>query len=503
VAFTIGLLLAGLAPPIFAYLMLAYPSGRLRSDAQRLLLLLPGVAIFALWTFLVVTHARPPVSTPLLDCGHHCPRNLLFAGSTSAGAGSLARAALWLSSIALAAATVWLLLTANRGRTWPVRRSLRPVELVAVLSAVLWLAFTGAELAGFSAARSVGAIYVYTAAAVPLAIMAALFVERLTVGRALATFVSGLAEHPHASPETLLARALRDPSLQITYYQPKLGSYADPAGNPVPAPVGDEGRALAVIGGHGAPVAAITYDAGLSDQAAFVEAAGAVLLMRVEATRLEADLTEVNRQLAASRLRLVEAADSERQRIERDLHDGVQQYVLGLRLRLDLAAEAVRADPARGEQMLSAVGSQVDELLAVLRSFAAGIYPSILTERGVKVALESAVRQLGCPVSLHVFGLERYSEDVEVAVYFCCVEAIQNIVKHAGPEPDARVRLWHVGNTLAFEIRDSGVGFAASERPVRNGLINMHDRIEAVGGSLWVGSEPGRGTWVRGRIPLA
>jgi signal transduction histidine kinase len=366
----------------------------------------------------------------------------------------------------------------------------------------VWIAFTASELAGAGAARSLGPIYIYAAIAVPLAILAALFVERLTVGRALATFVTGLAENPHAAPEMHLARALKDPSLQIVYYRPSLGGYADSAGHRVRLPESDERRAVAMIGGRGAPVAAITYDAGLSDQAAFVEAAGAVALMRVEATRLEADLTEVNRQLAASRLRLVEAADSERQRIERDLHDGVQQYVLGLRLRLDLAAEAFRADPARGDQMLSAIGTQVDELLAALRSFAAGIYPSILSERGLKDALESAVRQLGCPVSLHAFGLERYPEDVEVAVYFCCAEAIQNIVKHAGPEPDPRVRLWHVAQTLAFEVRDSGVGFEALQQPVGNGLINMHDRIEAIGGTLWVGSEPGRGTWVRGRVPL-
>jgi signal transduction histidine kinase len=379
---------------------------------------------------------------------------------------------------------------------------LRPVELVAVVSAVLWLAFAASELAGARAAHSLGTIFIYAAVAVPLAILAALFVERLTVGRALATFVTRLGEHPNSAPEALLAHALKDPSLQIAYYRTSLRGYADSDGHPVPAPDGDERRAVALIGGHGTPVAAITYDAGLSDQAAFVEAAGAVALMRVEATRLQDDLTEVNQQLAASRLRLVEAADSERQRIERDLHDGVQQYVLGLRLRLDLAAEAFRADPARGEQMLGAIGTQFDELLAALRSFAAGIYPSILTERGLKDALESAVRQLPCPVSLHTFGLQRYPEDVEVAVYFCCVEAIQNTVKHAGAGADPRVRLWHVGETLAFDVRDSGVGFDAVQQPVRNGLINMHDRVEAVGGRLWVHAQAGRGTWVRGRVPL-
>jgi signal transduction histidine kinase len=502
ILFSLGLLLTGLAPAVFAYVVLVYPSGRLRSEGQRRLLLCSAAAISALWTFLVMTHAHPPVKTPLLHCGEHCPQNLFFAGSTGSGVASVATAGLWVGWIALACGTPLLLFAGSRRRVEPVRRSLVPIEVVAVASAVLWVGFGASQIVGARAAGALGSAYVETALAVPLAILAGLFVERLTIGRALATFATGLAAHPDTAPEWLLARALKDPSLRIAYYQPSLGGYIDSAGHPVRAPEGDERRAVARIGEHGAPVAAITYDAGLSDQAAFVEAAGAVAVMRVEAARLEADLTEANGQLAASRRRLVEAADNERQRIERDLHDGVQQYVLGLRLRLDLASEAIPADPARGEQMLSAIGNQLDELLAVLRSFAAGIYPSILTERGLKDALESALRHLGCPVSLHTFGLRRYPEDVEVALYFCCVEAIQNIVKHAGPEPDPRVRMWHVAETLAFDVRDSGVGFDASEQPAAHGLINMHDRLEAIGGTLWVGSQPGRGTWVRGRVPL-
>jgi signal transduction histidine kinase len=462
-----------------------------------------GAAMFALWTFLVVTHAHPPLKTPLLSCGGHCPRNVFFAGSSGSDVASAARAALWASWLALACATPVLLFAATRRRVEPVRRSTAPVALVAVASTVLWVGFIGSQIAGTGASSAFGAAYVEAALAVPLAILLGLFIERLTVGRALATFVRALVEHPETPPDALLAAALKDPSVQIAYYQPNIGGYVDGAGGSVPAPAGDERRAVARIELNGVPVAAITYDAWLSDQASFVEAAGAVAVMRVESARLKDDLTDVNQQLAASRLRLVEAADSERQRIERDLHDGVQQYVLGLRLRLDLAAETIRAEPERGDQMLSAIGNQVDDLLAALRAFAAGIYPSILTERGLKVALESAARQLPCPVSLHAFGLQRYPEDVEVAVYFCCVEAIQNVVKHAGPSPDPRVRVWHVGETLAFDVRDSGVGFDPAEQPLRNGLINMHDRIEAVGGQLWVGSEPGRGTWVRGRVAVA
>lgn len=500
--FSIGMVVAGLGPAVFAFLVLTYPSGRLRGDAERRLLLGVGGAAMLLWTFLALTTPHPALRTPLLDCGHGCPHNVLFVASSGPGLASVASAGVWLSWTVLVVGAPVMLARGLRRGTDPLRRSLVPVEAAACANALLWLAFAASRIAGFQSAGAIGAAYVETAVLVPLAILVGLFVERLAMGQALATFVIALAEHPRAAPDVLLASALNDPSVEIAYYEPRTGLHVDAEGRPVRVTDGDEHRAVARIERQGAPVAAVSYDAALSDQAAFVEAAGAVALMHVEATRLEADLTESNRELAASRLRLVEAANSERQRIERDLHDGVQQYIVGLRLRLDLAAEAVQDDPDRGAQMIGAVGRQVDELLAALRSFAAGIYPSVLTERGLKDALESALRKASVPLSLHTSALRRYPEDVEVAVYFCCLEAIQNIAKHAGADAEGGMRVWQIGEALAFDVRDSGVGFDPLQTPAGHGLINMHDRIEAIGGTLRVSSQPGRGTWVRGRVPL-
>jgi len=152
--------------------------------------------------------------------------------------------------------------------------------------------------------------------------------------------------------------------------------------------------------------------------------------------------------------------------------------------------------------MIGAIGTQVDELLGALRSFAAGIYPSVLTDYGLRDALESVARSTTIEVSLQTFRIGRYSEDVEIAVYFCCVEAIQNVVKHGGPDAVVSIRLWHVANALSFDVRDSGCGFEPSSCRRGSGLINMRDRIEAVGGKLWVTSRPGWGTSVQGRVPL-
>jgi signal transduction histidine kinase len=500
--FTIGLLLGGAAPTVFAYLMLAYPSGRLQSSGQRRLLVGAGGSMFVLWTFMVLTSRQPALTTPLLECGPHCPANTLFIGSSGSVALSVAGAGVVLSWIALACGTTVLLFARIHSGAEPARRSFIPVEVTAVAGAAALIAFFSARLVESNATGALGAAYVETALLVPVTILAGLFVERLSMGRALATFVTRLSEHPGAAPEALLAGALQDPSVKIAYYRPRTGTHVDDDGRQVPVPEADEHRAVVQVERGGAPIALVSYDAALSDQAAFVEAAGAVALMHAEASQLEADLTESNLELAASRLRLVGAADAERQRMERDLHDGVQQHVVGLRLRLDLASEAIREDPARGERMIAAIGVQIDDLLAELRSLAAGIYPSVLTERGLKDSLESVVRNVPRPLSLHTFGLGRYPQDIEVAVYFCCVEAIQNAVKHGGPETSAKIRVWHIGDALAFEVRDAGVGFEPQRITCGKGLANMRDRIEAVAGRLLVGSEPGRGTWVRGRVPI-
>jgi signal transduction histidine kinase len=244
------------------------------------------------------------------------------------------------------------------------------------------------------------------------------------------------------------------------------------------------------------------YDARLADQAAFVQAAGAVAMMHLEATQLQAQLRASTRELVASRLRLVEAADAERQRIERDLHDGVQQQIVALRIKLDMAAETLAEDPGRTERMLAAIGRQLDDLLVALRSFARGIYPSVLAERGLKDAIAAAARAAPIPVTITATEVGRYPEDIEVAIYFCCLEAIQNIIKHAGPNINASVRLWQLDNWLRFEVRDSGVGFDLDAARDGSGLVNMRDRIEAVGGTLWVITRPTKGTAVLGRVPI-
>lgn len=251
----------------------------------------------------------------------------------------------------------------------------------------------------------------------------------------------------------------------------------------------------------GRPIAAVVHDAELADQQRFIQAAGDAAVMRLEQAQLLADLRASTADLAASRLRLVETAQAERQRIERDLHDSVQQDLLGLRLRLDLATEAVGEDPSEARRMIARVGTQLDGVLDSVRALARGVYPRVLQDHGLVEAVRSAARRSPHPVSVRTSHVCRYDADVEVAVYFCCLEALQNSAKHAGSSAASEVRFWQDAKALRFEVADSGAGFNPGLIESSNGLASMHDRIEAIGGTLTITSRQGQGTVVRGRIP--
>lgn len=205
--------------------------------------------------------------------------------------------------------------------------------------------------------------------------------------------------------------------------------------------------------------------------------------------------------LRLSRARMMAASDEARRQLERDLHDGAQQSLMGVRLKLDSVAEAIPEDPVEGARLLGALGRQLDRVLASVRTLAHGIYPPVLQEYGLVEALRSMARSSALPVSVKAKEIGRYPLAIEVAVYFCCLEAIQNVVKYAGRDTEAMVRLRGRGEGLIFEVSDAGCGFDVGQASLGMGLASMRDRIDAVGGHLEVVSAPGQGTTVRGWIP--
>ena len=224
-------------------------------------------------------------------------------------------------------------------------------------------------------------------------------------------------------------------------------------------------------------------------------------LMTRQNERLSTDLESSLAELQLSRARILASADLERRRIERDLHDGAQQRLVALRVRLGLAQDLLREDPLRGGAMLSDLGNDVDAALEEVRMLARGVYPSVLGDRGLVEALRAAARNSPLPVSIRASAIGRLPEEIETAVYFACVEALQNAAKHAQRETSVLISL-RQGNRLRFEVRDDGVGFTVNGMPAGAGLANMRDRIEAVGGRLAIESASGQGTCVSGSVPL-
>jgi signal transduction histidine kinase len=207
--------------------------------------------------------------------------------------------------------------------------------------------------------------------------------------------------------------------------------------------------------------------------------------------------------LQASRSRIVAAADAERRRIERDLHDGAQQYLVTIAVKAHLIQQLAEDDPGRGRALLNELASDTQAALDDLRDLAHGIYPPLLGSSGLGEALTAACRRAPLPTELETGTLRRYPPDLEAAIYFCCLEALQNAAKYAGSRATAKVAVWEEAGGLLFEVRDDGAGFDTARSTPGAGLTNMSDRLGAVGGRLSIQSEPGKGTQIKGAVPLA
>ena len=222
-------------------------------------------------------------------------------------------------------------------------------------------------------------------------------------------------------------------------------------------------------------------------------------------TALQTSLDELRRQadeLRASRARIVATGDAERRRVERNLHDGAQQHLVALAVNLRLVKDIVVEDPAGAVEMLEELGSAVQDTIQELRELAHGIYPPLLVDSGLTGALRPVVNRSPLDIELSTEGIARYDGDVEAAVYFCCLEALQNAGKYA-PEAHVTVKIWEESGGLLFSVADDGPGFDVRKAQRGHGFVNMTDRLGAIGGSVRWESEPGRGTLIRGSVPLS
>jgi signal transduction histidine kinase len=485
-AVTVGLLASALQPPLYAHMVLSYPSGRVSDRLER------GFLISAYGLLLV---AELP---PLLFADFHCRGctihvpSLLFTGHVL----DLTVVGKVVAGVFIALGLAFLALIARRlhGSSPATRRTLLPLILAAAFTAGEFIVLHAAELADWSQAFGVlNWIDEANVVVVPVAIFAGLATIRRHRGPLGDLVVELLAARPDQI-EPALARAVGDPTLRLALWLAEERRFVDCNGNPALVPSDAPGRAVTLVGPSDEPVAAIVHDGGLVEQRALLEAAGSAASLAFQNAQLQAELRAQVAELRASRARIVAAGDAERKRLERDLHDGAQQRLLAAGLALQLLA-----DDHGNRALLADAQGELQGALRELRELARGIHPAILSDGGLPAAVRSLADRAPVPVAVDVAD-SRHPEAVETAAYFVVSEALANVAKHADAR-SARVSIQPAEHKLVVEVRDDGRG-GADDGP-GSGLRGLADRVGALSGTLTVISPAGAGTIVRAEIPCA
>jgi signal transduction histidine kinase len=506
VVHSIGRVAAWAVEVWITYLLLSFPSGRLTTRPDRVIIALAAAlaAVFFVPTALVVDAYPSP--SQWASCVSDCPANAFQVTSNEpalieAWVRPVREALTILVFVAVAVRLVMKLSAAS-----PLLRiSIGPVVVVAAARTVLYIpAFVlrAVDPEGTPAEVSVWLIGLFIPV-ITIAFLAGLLRWRLFVGASLGR----LARHAdlHTSPAALrdgLADAFRDPMLAIVDARPR-GGWSDADGDIVAAPAAGSGRALTEVGENGRPVAAIIHDEALREERGFSDAATAHTLTMLENRRLAAQTEALLREVEDSRARIAATADEERRRLERDLHDGAQQRLVALRMRLSLAAELLAVDHARGAELVRQLGPEAEAAIEEMRALARGVYPAPLVDHGLAEALRAAARRSPLHVVVVAERGRRYTASIEAAAYFCCLEALQNAAKHADGATRVTVTIAELNGDLRLEVVDDGIGFDPARTTRGSGLTNLEDRARAIGGDAVVESSVGTGTRMIVSVPLS
>jgi signal transduction histidine kinase len=490
--FTLGTVLEDLYLIGFVYLVLSFPTGRLRSKVDLgLVAAAVGIATVVELAWLLFADSRSQICS---DCPHNAleiTRNDSVANGILQGQRTF--------GVVLSVLTVALLVRRWRHASAPERRAVAPVFWAgsAMFAA---LAFSVAnDIFGHPLGPGPAWTRELVFASIPIAVLAVLVQRRLARG-AVAGLVVELEGVAAVDLRGALARTLGDPSLELAYWVPASGRYVDAGGQPVELPQTGSRRAATVVEREGEPVAALIHDPALRENDELVQSVCAAAALTLENARLQAELRARLGELQASRARLVEATETERRRIERDLHDGTQQRLVSIAMALGLAESKLAADRRAVQPVLREAREALSVALAELRELTQGIRPAILVERGLAAALDDLSRRAALPVRLQVAIDRRLSEQVESAAYFVASEALANAAKHSHAS-EVRLAASHQDGVLVLDVSDDGIGGAAPGGG--SGLRGLADRVEALEGRLTISSPPGRGTTLRVEIPCA
>jgi signal transduction histidine kinase len=465
----------------FGALLLTFPGGRrwMRSRAWSVVgvCVLVEAGFTALWLMFVPA-----------------PGNLLFVSANAGVADELNRT---ISIIRFVAAIGLAVVLARRWRvaTAPARRASAPAA-----AGALTLLFLGGLVLedAFHRAQSPFLVWPTLIGLLLVPVVFLIGVWRAWVARAaIGELLVDLGSLDGRSLQTVLAKALHDPTLMLAYWLPEYGSYADSDGQPLELPAATSTRLVDTVEQDGERVAAIVYDASLADERKLLEAVIAAAGIALKNERLAAELRARVGELRASRARIVGAGDEERRRLERNLHDGAQQRLVALGMQLRLLESRIRTDPAAAEALVATAASELAISVDELRELARGIHPAVL-DHGLTVALESLAARSTVSTAVSVDLLERLPEVVEVAAYFVASEALANVAKYA-EATSVTITVSRTARDALVEVADNGVGGA--DDAGGSGLRGLADRVEALGGQLRITSPLGSGTTISAVIP--
>jgi signal transduction histidine kinase len=486
---TIGLALFTVGAIVFAQMALSYPTGRLESRLAWIYVAILGYAAQVIQNVVNLLFYDARLCEP---CAPREP-SYLFVGPPSFSLEDWNKA--WTYEIiAVLPIGMFILWRKYLRATGGARRSLGPVVVGAtVVTCTSWITLVQylrgdpEALTSWSNVQNTGI----------LAVALASFFGLALTRRARGSVGDLVVELDRAGPggaRRALAKAIGDPTLELALWLPERGAWVDEQGDDVVLPDGRE-RAVTFVGDR---LAAIVHDPIFLDQPAMLEAAGSAAHLALENARLQAELRLQLAELRESRARIVRAGDEERRRLERDLHDGAQQRLLGVGMALQLLRSSVAGDD-RASALVDETEVEVQGALRELRELARGIHPAVLTDQGLGSAIRTLAERTPVPVEV-IEGGERLPAHVETAAYFVVAEALANVAKYAHASR-ARVTVERTNGRVVVEVRDDGVGGADAHDG--SGLRGLADRVGAIDGTLLVESPPGGGTRLVAEIPCA
>jgi signal transduction histidine kinase len=485
VTYTVGQAFDVVVPVLFLHVFLAFPDGKLHGLFERVLVAVGYV------TAIVLELVR-------MTLGGFGPHNLLEL-TVNAGVAEVVRDVQLLTVSAISLCGVGILFVRRRRSGRPLRRaSALLVDAFGLGLIMIAVLLTSATLGGPWVAQIRWVTFI-TVGLAPLAFVLGLLRARLGQSAVGGLLVDLRDEPAPADLRDALARALRDPSLTLAYWLPEFGTFADLDGRAVRLPEPAHDRTVTLIERNGVRIAALVHDPSLQDEPALLEAVTAGAGIALENAQLHAEQRAHLEELRGSRARIVDAGRRERQRLERNLHDGAQQRLIALSLELSLLEEKLASDADATARLASArreIGASLEELREVAR----GLHPAVVSGHGLAVALEQLVANAAVPVRLTVSIGSRLPEALEVAAYYLVSESLANVGKYAQAS-SATVEVMRRATDVVVEIVDDGVGGADEERG--SGLRGLADRVEALGGRLRVWSPTGGGTRIRAEMPCA